>query len=290
MTLGRDDLVLGYMTMTRNETPADGSWRFTNAPFEDRCAAAVAGGFAALGIVPSVYEDARAAGLLDADLRAMLRDAGLVVSEVEMQHQIPGPSRHDELAAEVEYTLSVAAVFDAPRIFVVGGADVPPDELVGPFGWICDRCAQDGRVVALEFMQIPELSQIPDARTALRVVEAAGHDNGGLKVDIYHQINGSNDWSQLEEVPGDRVICIELNDFSIPRVGRNYLDDTMHHRLAPGEGDADVVRFVQTMDAIGATCPYTLEVISDELVALPAAELGERLGNATRRVFDAARG
>ena len=90
MTLGREDLVLGYMSMTHAETPPDGEWRFTNASFADRCAAAVAGGFSALGIVPSVYEDARAAGLTDDDLRAMLRDAGLVVTEVEMQHQIPG--------------------------------------------------------------------------------------------------------------------------------------------------------------------------------------------------------
>ena len=50
------------------------------------------------------------------------------------------------------------------------------------------------------------------------------------------------------------------------------------------------MRFVRTMDAIGATCPYTLEVISDELVALPPAELGERLGTGARSVFEVARG
>jgi sugar phosphate isomerase/epimerase len=261
-----------------------------NASFADRCAAAVAGGFAAVGIVPSVYEEARAAGLSDDDLRGMVREAGLVVSEVEMQHQIPAPSRHDELAAELERTLTVAAVFDAPRIFVVGGPDVPPDELVGPLGWVCDRCAQDDRAVALEFMQIPALSQIPDARTALQVVEATGRDNAGLKVDIYHHVNGSDDWSQLEALPGERVVAIELNDFCVPRAGADYLDDTLHHRRAPGEGDADLVRFVRTMDAIGASCPYTLEVISDDLVALPPQELGARLGTATRRVFAAARG
>src|SRR4051812_23532478 len=118
MTLGRDDLVLGYMSFTRAVTPPGQPWRFENGTFEDRCAAAAAGGFAAIGIVPSVYEEARASGRSDDDLRAILADAGLVVSEVEMQHQIPGAAHHDDLAAELEATLAVADVFGASRLFV----------------------------------------------------------------------------------------------------------------------------------------------------------------------------
>jgi hypothetical protein len=59
--------------------------------------------------------------------------------------------------------------------------------------------------------------------------------------------------------------------------------------MVPGEGDADLVRFVRTMDAIGASCAYSVEVISREIVELSPVELGERLGNASRRVLEAAR-
>jgi sugar phosphate isomerase/epimerase len=85
------------------------------------------------------------------------------------------------------------------------------------------------------------------------------------------------------------VAAIEFSDFCIPRVADDYFEDTLHHRRAPGEGDADLVRFVRTMDAIGAKCPYTLEVISDEIVSLAPAELGERLGRTARSVLETAR-
>lgn len=286
MALGPNDLVLGYMSMTRVESLSS----FVSASFADRCTAAAAGGFAAIGIVPSVYEDARATGHSDPDMRAMLQNADLVVTEVEVEVPgIVGPSTLDVLAKELGRALEVADVFDAERVFVVGAPGVSVNDLAETFRWVCDRCAEHNRVVALEFMDMPSLSGLADARTALQVVQAAGRDNGGLKVDVYHHINGANDWSQLESLPGECVKAIEFSDMAIPRVSEDYLEDTLHHRRAPGEGDADLVRFVQTMDAIGATCPYTLEVISDEIAKLPPAELGERLGTTTRRVLQAAR-
>ncbi len=286
MALGPNDLVLGYMSMTH----VDPSWNFTSASFEDRCIAAAAGGFAAIGIVPSVYHEARAAGHSDAELRAMLKDRGLVVTEVEMERlSIPARSELGALAKELDYTLEVADVFGAERIFVVAAPGVSVADLADMFGWVCDRCAEQNRTVALEFMDIPSLSSLPDARSALEVVQRAGRDNGGLKVDVYHHINGANDWSQLESLPSEFVGAIEFSDTAIPRVAEDYLEDTLHHRRAPGEGDGDLVRFVRTMDAIGATCPYTLEVISDEIVTLPPVELGQRLGTSSRRVLDAAR-
>jgi sugar phosphate isomerase/epimerase len=63
----------------------------------------------------------------------------------------------------------------------------------------------------------------------------------------------------------------------------------MHHRLPPGEGDFDLIRFVRTMDAIGARAPYSVEVLSDDLMALPPEEVGRRLGNAARHVLERAR-
>ena len=223
-------------------------------------------------------------------MRAMLQGAGLVVTEVEVvPPHIPGPSDRDAFALELDRALEVADVFGAERIFVVGGAGVSVADLTVTFGWVCDRCAEHNRVVALEFMDIPSLSALPDARAALEVVQRSGRDNGGLKIDVYHHVQGSNDWSQLESLPGELVVAIEFTDFAIPRLVEDYLEDTLHHRRAPGEGNADLARFVRTMDAIGATCPYTLEVISDEIVKLPPTELGQRLGTTTRRVLEAAR-
>src|SRR5579859_7177163 len=113
MSLGPNDLVLPDMAMTRVDPP----WAFAGASFEDRCAGAAAGGFAAigLGMITRTYDEERAAGRSDADLRAMLRDAGLVCAEVE-SFVIPGPSQLDAATAELEHALMVADVLGAERM------------------------------------------------------------------------------------------------------------------------------------------------------------------------------
>ncbi len=285
MALGPDDLILGYMSMTHVEPP----WTFVGASFEDRCRAAAAGGFAGIGIVPSVYDDTQAAGLSDADMRSLLRESGVVLGEVEAGIPMPAPSELDAYARDLEHVFEVATALGAERIFFVGAPGVSLADLSATFAQVCDWCAERDVIAALEFMDIPSLSAVPDAAAALEVVRGADRPNGGVLVDVYHQINGSNDWSQLEALPGELVTAIQFDDTAIPRVDSDYLQDTLHHRRVPGEGDADVVRFVRTMDAIGARCPYSLEVISDELVRLAPVELGQRLGSATRAVLAQAR-
>ncbi len=222
-------------------------------------------------------------------MRAMLSERGLVVAEVEAALPIPGPAGLDLVAPKLDHVLEVADVFGAERVFFVASPGVPVGDLASAFGWVCDRCAEHGVLAALEFMDIPSLSGLPDAATALEVVQAADRANGGLLVDTYHQINGSNDWSQLESLPGELVAAIQITDAAVPPVVDDYLEDTVHHRRLPGQGDIDLLRFVRTMDAIGATCPYSVEVGPDELGELPPTQLGELLGTTTRSVLTAAR-
>jgi sugar phosphate isomerase/epimerase len=162
-------------------------------------------------------------------------------------------------------------------------------EMIESFAWVCDRCAEHDMRVALEFVNNPLFSGLPDAPSALRVVQAAGRANGGLMVDAFHHFNGTNDWTELESLPGELIVAIQLDDTPVPWVPDGHTEGTPRQRMVPGEGDADLVRFVRTMDAIGASCAYSVEVISREIVQLPPTELGQRLGNASRRVLDAAR-
>src|SRR4051794_33747945 len=69
--LGRDDLVLCAGTIP-------------NASFAERVASAQAGGFAAISLSVRHHAAARADGLSDADMRAMLDDGGIRVAEIEV--------------------------------------------------------------------------------------------------------------------------------------------------------------------------------------------------------------
>jgi hypothetical protein len=63
----------------------------------------------------------------------------------------------------------------------------------------------------------------------------------------------------------------------------------MHHRMVPGTGHFELVRFVNTLDAIGADAPWSVEVLSDDLAVRPVEEQGGLLGDGTRAVLGAAR-
>ena len=65
--------------------------------------------------------------------------------------------------------------------------------------------------------------------------------------------------------------------------------ESMHERLLPDEGDVDVVQLVRILDAIGCRAPIGVEVFSDRLNALPAAEAARRCSTAARHVLERAR-
>jgi sugar phosphate isomerase/epimerase len=220
----------------------------------------------------------------------MLSDRGLVVAEVEAPVTLPAPSEKQSVQGVLDHTLEVAELFGAERVLLVTAPGMSEAEAAEMFGWGCDRAAEHGLLASIEYVSTANISGVRDAPTAVRVAQAAGRPNGGITVDSCHHFNGSNDWRELESIPGELVVAIQFDDTAIPRVEPNWVEGTPHQRMAPGEGDADLVRFVRTMDAIGANCPYSIEVINDEIVRLPPTALGERLGSTSREVLDLARG
>jgi sugar phosphate isomerase/epimerase len=283
MGLTRQDMVLPEMAMVTVEP----SMRFVGRSFEERCQAARAGGFAGLGLSLASYREALIS-YDDEDLMAMLRQHDLVLSEIE-SIGMPGPGAQDSFRTSVAAILAMADVFAADHFFVVATDNVSGDDHVETFRWLCDECAPHGLRVGIEAMDIPGVSGIRDVATALAVARRAGRANGGLMIDTYHYFNGPSTWSDLEEIPGEMVIGIQISDGGVPRVAADYIEDTLHFRAPPGEGAFDLVQFVRVMDRIGADVPYSVEVIDDDLQRLTPEEAGRRLGNATRAVLTTAR-
>jgi sugar phosphate isomerase/epimerase len=271
--LGPNDLLLAHWTMAR-------------ATFEDRCIASAAGGFAGFGILPFVYQDARATGSSDADLLAMLAHYGVRMAQLESV-SIAGPDTEATTDALLEVHWHMAELFGADQLGVVVRPGYDRSYQLQRFRDVCDAAAARGITVGIEF--IVGVAAFEDVRSTLRFVETADRLNGGLIVDTFHHFRGSDDWSQLDDLPGARVMIIQLSDAAVPPATGDYLTDTQHHRLVPGTGGFELERFVRTMDRIGARCPYTLEVLSDELAQLDAAERGRRLGEGARALLRRAR-
>ncbi|HXY94688.1 MAG TPA: TIM barrel protein [Acidimicrobiia bacterium] len=287
MELGRRDLVLCSGTLPRD------------ASFRERVDAARDAGFRGLSMWGRDYASAREEGHADADIRAMLDDAGLAVAEIDPAWWwLPGaaatgaaiPPEHD--ATDVfrfgpDELFRIAEVVGARSLNAVdvfgGGWSV--DDAAESFADLCDRAAEHGLRLHVEFLP---WSRIPDLATAVAIVTAAGRANGGVMVDSWHFTRSNSTLDELRATPGDLVFGVQLNDGPASPEA-DLVDATLHARRLPGEGDFDLAGLVGALDGIGADAPYGVEVFSDDLAALGPAEAARRAAEATRRVLAGAR-
>jgi sugar phosphate isomerase/epimerase len=184
VTLGPGSLVLCSGTLPRHTS------------FRDRLAAAAEAGYAAVSMWGRDYARARAEGHSDAELRAMLDDHGVVVAEVDPAWWwTPGAAALGAGLVDVdpldvfrygeEELLTMAEAVGARSLNAadVLGGTWTVEEAADAFATLCDRAAEHGLLVHLEWLA---WSRIFDLATAWEVVRLADRPNGGLNVDTWH--------------------------------------------------------------------------------------------------------
>jgi sugar phosphate isomerase/epimerase len=281
VTLGPTDLVLCSGTLGRR------------TPFLSRLEAAQTAGYRAVSLWGRDYHAAREEGYTDADLVALLSDHGLAVAELDPAWWwTPGAA-----AFSVPPELDPIDVFrfGESELFRIGevlgarsinaadvlGGDWEVADAAASFADLCDRAAERGLLVHLEWLA---WSRIPDLRTALEVVTLADRSNGGLNVDMWHCARTGTAPANLLEVPGQRVLAVQVDD-GPAQAEDNLIDATLHHRLLPGEGAFDLPGYLGALRVIGTSAPIGVEVFSDDLHALGPAEAARTAAVATRDVL-----
>jgi len=260
----------------------------TGIPFRERLAAAGAGGFSAVSLWGRDYEDARREGLTDADMAALLDDHGLVVAELDPAWWwLPGaadvripPDLDDEriFAFGERELFAIADALGARSLNAVDvfGGSWSLDEATASFAACCERAAEHGLLVHIEFLP---WSRIPDLRTAWRIARDADQPNGGIAVDAWHydRSGSAADRGVLRAVPGEHILAVQLCD-GPAGPDADPIRATLHERRLPGAGTLDLAALVEDLRATGTTAPWGVEVFSDELDALPSEEVGRRAG------------
>jgi sugar phosphate isomerase/epimerase len=136
--------------------------------------------------------------------------------------------------------------------------------------------------VAIEFVGD---KNICTANDALRLTHVSGEDNVGVQVDIWHHVRGANDWSMIEELPHDLIYSVQFDDGPKNPRSTNYTEDTIRYRSLPGEGEFDIPRFLNLVYGPNIDLPLSVEVISDDLLALPVSQSAQLMAAATRNVL-----
>jgi sugar phosphate isomerase/epimerase len=257
--LGASDLVLSHFSLARNH------------PIADRVALAAREGFAGIGLFVGQYAQLERDGFAPGGLRELLDEHDICLAEIEV---VPGLGRHGvggDRAAEVEdIAWRMADEFGCRYLQVIGPAEMPLADAAETFGGVCDRAAEHGLVVGLEFLPFTDIVTVTDARA---IVETADRANGGICVDIWHHERGANDLAAVAALPGELVTGVQMSDG--PRVpdDPDYYTDCLTNRRAPGAGEFDVAGFVGALAAAGVDVPWGLEVCSAAGWAEPAAHV-----------------
>jgi sugar phosphate isomerase/epimerase len=173
------------------------------------------------------------------------------------------------------------------HVQVIGPYAGTLDDAAEAFAGVCDRAAEHGLCAAIEFL--PEMSNIPDAATAMEIVSRAGRANGGICLDAWHHFRGANDDEMLRRIPAERIFTVQIDDGPRRRVDADYYTDCTRYRETPGEGEFDLVGFLSLLAGMGVQIPLSVEVISVALQQQPADEVARRLHDSTRAVMAAAR-
>lgn len=288
--LGPDDLVLSYFTMTGVE-------------FEDRVAAAAAAGFAGIGLYLAEYGRMKAYGWTTSRMADVLDHHGMVLAELEALRAWPTTIEATRQEGQEALAHELADAFGVRYLQCIGsppagvgggpaGVRTTADERhrqAAAFGALCDRAGDHGLVVGIEFLPFTD---VVDAKQALEIVETAGRANGGVCVDSWHHERGARDLALISNLPGERILAVQLNDGTITPVdpALDYRSDCLAHRYPPGEGEFDLVALVRALDASGLSVPISLEVPSLALAHLGPGEICRRIADGMRSVLATARG
>ena len=269
--LGPDDLVWDHFSRPRTEDIAP------------RVYAAAQAGYAAIGVFLGSWAQLRAnPAQLDAVDEA-LDATGLVVANIETLRGWAVPGANDALAAQEALAYDMADHWGCRYVQVIGDAEGPLDRAAQGFAALCDRAADHGLAVGLEW--VPSMTNIPDAPTALQIVLDADRTNGGLCVDSWHFTRSTNRLDDLRAIPGEKVIATQWNDGTVVPQNPNYYEDTLSNRVVPGEGEFALEEILRILDAAGSQAPLGMEVCSAELWARPIEEAAQRAADAMRALL-----
>ena len=250
--------------------------------YEERVRAAAAAGFEGIGLRAENYWDAQRAGLDDRDMIAIADRYGVRILEVEYLAGWGIAAELDPRQQEKEQTVfAMARAFGVQHLNAGLLEPLPREVIADGFAGLCDRAGPD-LTVALEFMPY---SGIPDLPTAWRILQQAGRANSGLLLDVWHWVRAGMTLTDLDLVPADRIIAVQLSD-----VQEQPMDplraESLTHRLPPGDGYGDPISLIRALRLKGVHPQVmAVEVISDELLARGADIAALTVGQAARAVL-----
>jgi len=224
---------------------------------------AAANGFTSTTTTTRLYDRA---GVSDAELRSRLDGAGVRIGYIDgLSSPLPGtPEGATEQAC---FDMADALGTSAVNVVHFRGGPVPFAEMADIIGPLAERASGRGIRLLLEFLPG---TGIPDFTTACALARAAGSGRVGVMLDTWHLARTGGGPELLTAEAAALVGALQISDRRRSQDGEPEL--TMGGRYLPGRGELPLVDILRPVLAVHPELPAGIEVINDELRAMPAAE------------------
>ena len=124
---------------------------------------------------------------------------------------------------------------------------------------LAERAAARGLRVGYEALAWGRVTSLYSQ--AWDLVRRADHPHLGLILDSFHTLSLKDDPAGIVDIPGEKIFFLQMAD--APLLAMDVLQWARHHRSFPGQGDFDVVTFLEKTLQAGYTGPLSLEIFND---------------------------
>ena len=268
------ELLAGYWTIA-GDCYAMGPSEVSPFPLKERVEAASAPGYTGLGLVhQDLVFNAKAMGY--PAMKRLFDDHGIAHIEVEFLGDWFETGAKRETSDRVRKDLLEAAHALSARDIKCAGEmwteQCDTSRMGDAFASVCEDAQKVGATIAMEILP---MSNVRTLEAAKAIVERAGQPNGGLCLDIWHFMRGGIDFAKIKSLPATMINSVELDDAAAEPKGSLW-EDTLFHRLYPGEGSFDCPTFIKAVEQAGFRGVYGVEVINQAYRKLPLREQAER--------------
>lgn len=253
-------------------------------PFSDRLAAAVAGQFSEMSIFPIDVKTFTEGSLSLRQLRQSAEEQGVRISILDpyamwVPDTTPAPWATASDVAFVDFSeddifrMAEGLGVESINLIETFGNPVDTEAAAEKMAALARRCAGYGYRIQLEFMPF---SGINTLAKAWDIVRLANEPNAGLTFDTWHYYRSTVDDNLLKTIPGNKIFQVQFADAKWALNG-TLVNDLLHYRLLPGEGDFPLIKLAGLLADIGGQSAVGVELFSDWIDSLDATEAGKRV-------------
>jgi sugar phosphate isomerase/epimerase len=275
---GGDELLGLYWTVSGPvEVHVGREWSLFD--LRDRCSQAARVGMSGIGLWHADLEHVLETRTLR-EVRQLLDDHGLGYVELEFLWEwFLDPSDERRQASDRMRRLLFDAALELPahhiKIGNIPGTPCELPRLIDAYAEVCADAAEQGVEARIAYEFMPFDVNVHDLDTALAVVNGADAANGGLVIDTWHMSKLGITPDDLRRIPLPRLAWVELSDGFYENMD-DPVDETVNHRQLPGEGEFPLPAYIAVCRELGYEGPWGVEVLSEDLRALPIEQIFER--------------